>query len=85
MISDAGENVGEPGLRVHVVELCRRDHRRHDGGTVGAALGTGEEPRLSAEGGGESAARARSAALFVRQIRPIVKEKRVNRSHRRSI
>jgi hypothetical protein len=39
VIGDAGEHIGEPGLRVHVVELCRRDHRRHDGGTVSATLG----------------------------------------------
>jgi hypothetical protein len=25
-------------LRVHFVEFCRRDHRRHDGGTVSATL-----------------------------------------------
>ena len=43
VISDAGEHVGEPSLWVYVVELCRRDHRRHDGGTISATLGAGEE------------------------------------------
>jgi hypothetical protein len=38
VIGDTGEHVGEPGLRVHIVEFCRRDHRRHDSGTVSATL-----------------------------------------------
>ena len=47
---DAGQDVREPGLRVDVVELCRHDQCRHDGGAIGTALGAGEEPGLAAEG-----------------------------------
>src|SRR5690349_1884827 len=47
VIVDAGEYVGEPGLRVDVVELRRHDQRRHDSGAVGAAFGAGEQPRFS--------------------------------------
>ena len=46
---DAGEHVGEPGLRVDVVQFRSGDERRHDGGTIGAAVGPGEEPGFPAE------------------------------------
>ena len=47
-ICDVGKDIGEPGLRVHVIQPCGHDEGEHDGGTVCAALGTGEEPCLSA-------------------------------------
>ena len=50
VIVDAGKYVGEPGLRIDVVELCRHDQRRHEGGAVGTTFGAGEEPGLAAEG-----------------------------------
>ena len=40
MIGDASEDIGEPGLRVHVIQPCGHDEGEHDGGTVCAALGT---------------------------------------------
>lgn len=43
-IGDTSEDLGEPGFRVDVVEACRGDEGKHDGGAVGAALGTGECP-----------------------------------------
>jgi hypothetical protein len=43
-IGDTGEDVGEPGLGIDVVEATSRDHRQHDGGTVGATLAAGEGP-----------------------------------------
>lgn len=43
-IGNAGQDVGEPGFRVDVVEACRGDEGKHDGGAFGAALGTGEGP-----------------------------------------
>ena len=49
MIGDAGEHVGEPGLRIDVVEPCGLDQGVHDGGTLAAAIGAGEQPRLAAE------------------------------------
>ena len=41
---DAGEDVGEPGLRIDVVEAGGLDERDHDGGALGAAVGAGEQP-----------------------------------------
>ena len=35
-ISDAGQDVGEPSLRIGVVEAGRGDQREHDGGAIGA-------------------------------------------------
>ena len=35
-IGDTGDDVGEPGLGIDVVEATCRDHRQHDGGTIGA-------------------------------------------------
>jgi hypothetical protein len=49
MIGDAGENVGEPGLRVDAVELGGLDERIHHSGTVRPALRPGEQPRFPAE------------------------------------
>jgi hypothetical protein len=36
----AGEDVGEPGLRIDVVQLRRHDQRCHDSGPIGASLGS---------------------------------------------
>ena len=49
MIGDAGEHVGEPGLRVDVVELCGLDQRVEDGGAVAAAVGAAEQPGFAAK------------------------------------
>jgi hypothetical protein len=42
MIGDPGENVGEPGLRIDVVELGGPDEGVHQGCAVGPALRSGE-------------------------------------------
>lgn len=49
MISDACEDIGEPGLRIDIIELGGLDQRVDDGGTLPAAVGTAEQPRLAAE------------------------------------
>src|SRR5258708_1727184 len=67
MVVDATEDVGEPGLRIDVVETGGLDKRVHEGGRCpprsdpanSHALRPGAIPR-----------RARSAALLVRQMRP---------------
>jgi len=41
-IGDPDQDLGEPGLGIKVVEAIGRDHRQHDGGTVGATLATSE-------------------------------------------
>ena len=37
-VGDAGEDVGEPGLRIDVVEFCGLDERVHNGGPLGTTL-----------------------------------------------
>jgi hypothetical protein len=44
-----GEDVGEPGLGVDIVELGGDDQGVYEGGSVAAAVRAGEEPGLSAE------------------------------------
>jgi hypothetical protein len=41
-VGNAGEYVGEPSMRVDVVELCGHDQSRHDGSTLGTTIGAGE-------------------------------------------
>jgi len=43
VVGNAGENVGEPGLRIDAIELGRFDQRIGDGGRLSAAQGTHEE------------------------------------------
>jgi len=49
VIVDAGEHVGEPGLRIDVVEPRSLDQRVHHGGALAAAIGAGEQPGLASE------------------------------------
>ena len=49
-ISDAGEDVGEPGLRIDVVQLGRGDQAVQDRGALAAAIGASEQPRLPPQG-----------------------------------
>ena len=48
-VGDAVENIGEPGLRVDVVELGGADERVHHSRPLAAAIGAGEEPGSSPE------------------------------------
>jgi len=38
VIGDASQHVGEPGLRIDVVELGGVDERQHDGGALAATV-----------------------------------------------
>ena len=49
VLGDAGEDIGEPGLRIDVVHLGGDDQAVHQGGALAAAIGTREEPRFSAK------------------------------------
>ena len=49
-VGDVVEDVGEPGLRIDVVELRGADERVHDSGPHAPAVGAGEEPGASSEG-----------------------------------
>ena len=42
-VGDAGDVIGEPSLRVDVVELCRRDQPQLERAAVSAAVGTSED------------------------------------------
>jgi len=44
VLGDAGQRIGQPGLRIDIIHLGGLDQRRHDGGAIGAALRSGEEP-----------------------------------------
>ncbi len=48
-IGDTGQNIGEPGLRVDIVEACGGEKRQHDSGAVCPALRTGKDPIASSE------------------------------------
>lgn len=50
LIVDLGEDVGEPGLGIDVVELCGDDGGIHVGRTLAAPIGTGEQPGFPAQG-----------------------------------
>ena len=49
MVGDAGEHVGEPGLRVDIVEPSGLDQRVQDGGSVTTAVGAAEQPGFAAK------------------------------------
>jgi hypothetical protein len=52
MIGQAGEHIGEPGLRVDVIELGGLDQRIDGGGAPAAFVGSGEGPVLAPDGDG---------------------------------
>jgi hypothetical protein len=43
-VGDAGEDVGEAGLRVNVIELGGLDERVHEGGSLCPALRSRKQP-----------------------------------------
>lgn len=49
MLRDTCKDVGEPGLRIDIVELGGSDQRVHDGGALTAAIRAAEQPRLAPE------------------------------------
>ena len=49
LLGDAGEDVGEPGLGVDVVELGGADQRVHRRCSLAAAIGAREQPGLASE------------------------------------
>jgi hypothetical protein len=49
MIGDAREDIGEPSLRVDVVEPGGLDRRVDEGGTLPAVVGAAEQPCLAAK------------------------------------
>lgn len=59
---DAGEDIGKPGSRIDVV-AWRGDQRRHEGGPISAAIGAAKSHDFLPRS-------ARSAALFIKHIRP---------------
>jgi len=47
VVGNALQHVGEPGLRINVVELCRLDERQHGGRSFATPFGTGKQPDLA--------------------------------------
>jgi hypothetical protein len=71
VLGDAGQHVGQPSLGIDIVHFCRDDDAVHGGGSLSAAIGAGEQPRLSAKGD----ATQRSFRGIVRQAdTPLVEE-----------
>ena len=54
MLGEAGQNVGEPGLRIDVIHLGRDDQAIHDRSSLATAIGAAEQPRLPAQGDGSA-------------------------------
>ena len=77
-IGDAGEHVGEPGLRIDIVQLGGLDECVHESGAFRPALRSREQPGFAAEG---DAAQRPLGGLLVRQARPSSR-KRVNAGQR---
>ena len=50
VIIDPAEDIGEPGLRVDVVELGGLDQGEHRSGALAAPIRAGEEPSSAADG-----------------------------------
>ena len=50
MLGDAGQDIGQPGLRVDIVHFGGDDQAVHRRGALPAAVGTREQPRFSAQG-----------------------------------
>src|SRR5262249_56104815 len=71
VIRQAGEHVGEPSLRIDIVELGSGDQRVDRSGAPAAVVGAGEGPVLSPESNGPQLAFGR----VVRHAKaPIIKE-----------
>ena len=64
-LGDAGEDVGEPGLGVDVVELRGADERVHRRRPLAAAIGAREEPGLASERDAAKRALGRKNYLFM--------------------
>ena len=73
MIVDAGEDIGEPSLRIDVVEARGLDQGVDHGGAVAAAVGACEQPCLAAE---RNAAQGPLGGIVGEADTPIVEEAR---------
>ena len=49
MGGDAGEDIGQPGLRVDAIHFAGDDNTVHSCGALSAAIRSAKQPRLSAE------------------------------------
>lgn len=70
-IGDAGQDAGEPGLGVDVIEAGRGDEGEHDGGTIGAALRTCKGPVAPPQG---DAAQRSFGGVVAEADSPVVEE-----------
>jgi hypothetical protein len=70
VVSNAGQDVSEPGARVNAVQLGGDDERLHGRGPVAATIAAAEQPRLPAEGNATQGALGR----IIREADPAVIE-----------
>ncbi len=68
MFGDAGQDVGEPGLRIDIVELGRDDQAVHTRRPLAAAIGAAEQTGLAVQGDAAQSAFSR----VVRQADPAI-------------
>lgn len=73
MLGDASEDIGEPGLRVDIVEPRGLNECVEDRGTLAAAIGTTEQPGLAAE---RDAAKSSLGGVVGQADAPIFEEAR---------
>lgn len=60
VVRNAGNNIGEPCLRIDIVELCGLDQCVDDGGALATTIGAAEQPRFAAERDAAESALARA-------------------------
>ena len=71
MIGTAGEDVGQPSLRIDIVHFCGDDQRIHDRSPLSAAIRSGEQPRFACLGYASES----SLGCIVRQTAsPVIEE-----------
>ena len=68
---DAPAGIGQPSLRVDIVELGGADESVHRRGALAAAVGAGEQPRFSAQGQGPERA---LSGIIAEAEAPVVEE-----------
>ena len=78
MIGDAGQDVGEIGLRIDAVQLGRLDDGVENSGPLAAGIGAGEEIILPSEGQRSD----RALGGIVAHLQPAVADEPGRASHR---
>jgi hypothetical protein len=68
VVGDAGQHIGKPGARIHVVQLGRGDKGVHGGSPLATAVASRKEPCLSAQ----SHTAQLAFGCIIRQVDPAI-------------